>query len=132
MSARIVSKSVQADMVYLESILKDTRASREIVEDFTDIKTTVQDHIASLRLFELQCLASDKVNCVDITRVKEIGTGHFSDVYAAKYLQEDVALKVIKTSSATMFTHLLELEIFRYKQVITVILPMLCFSKHVD
>ncbi|XP_052224309.1 uncharacterized protein LOC127839958 [Dreissena polymorpha] len=113
MSARIVSKSVQADMVHLESILKDTRESREIVEDFTDIKTTVQDHIASLRLFELQCLDSDKVNCVDITRVKEIGTGHFSDVYAAKYLQEDVALKVIKRSSATMFTHLVELEIFR-------------------
>ncbi|XP_052221389.1 uncharacterized protein LOC127837954 isoform X2 [Dreissena polymorpha] len=113
MSARIVSESVQADMVHLESILKDTRESSEIVEDFTDIKTTVQDHIASLRLFELQCLASDKVNCVDITRVKEIGTGHLSEVYAAKYLKEDVALKVIKTSSASMFTHLVELEIFR-------------------
>ncbi|XP_052224294.1 uncharacterized protein LOC127839941 [Dreissena polymorpha] len=113
MSARIVSESVQADRVHLESILKDTRESSEIVEVFTDIKTIVQDHIASLRLFELQCLASDKVNCVDITRVKEIGTGHFSEVYAAKYLQEDVALKVIKTSFTTMFTHLVELEIFR-------------------
>ncbi|KAH3802002.1 hypothetical protein DPMN_155668 [Dreissena polymorpha] len=73
MSTRIVSKSVQADMVHLEFILTDMRESSEIVKDFTDIKTTVQDHIASLRLFELQCLASDKVNCVDITRVKEIG-----------------------------------------------------------
>ncbi|KAH3801885.1 hypothetical protein DPMN_155547 [Dreissena polymorpha] len=113
MSARIVSTSMQADMVHLESILKDKRESSEIVSEFTDIKTAVQDHIASLRLFELQYLANDNVNYLDITRIKEIGTGHFSEVYAAKYLHTDVALKVIKTSPTTMFTHLVDLEIFR-------------------
>ncbi|KAH3801882.1 hypothetical protein DPMN_155544 [Dreissena polymorpha] len=65
MSARIVSVSIKADMVLLESILNDKREPSEIIEEFTDIKTIVQDHIASLRLFELQYLAIDSVNCVD-------------------------------------------------------------------
>ncbi|KAH3801901.1 hypothetical protein DPMN_155563 [Dreissena polymorpha] len=61
----IVSVSIKADMVLLESILNDKREPSEIIEEFTDIKTIVQDHIASLRLFELQYLAIDSVNCVD-------------------------------------------------------------------
>ncbi|KAH3802179.1 hypothetical protein DPMN_155851 [Dreissena polymorpha] len=52
-------------MVLLESILNDKREPSEIIEEFTDIKTIVQDHIASLRLFELQYLAINSVNCVD-------------------------------------------------------------------
>ncbi|KAH3802048.1 hypothetical protein DPMN_155715 [Dreissena polymorpha] len=113
MSARIVSASMQADMVYLESILNDTRDSSEIVGEFTNIKTIVQGHIVSLKLFGLQYLAKDVANCGDITRVKEIGTGKHSEVYAAKYLEKDVALKVIKLFPATMFSRLAELELFR-------------------
>ncbi|KAH3801941.1 hypothetical protein DPMN_155606 [Dreissena polymorpha] len=104
MSARIVSASMQADMVYLESILNDTRDSSEIVGVCTDIKTIVQGHIVSLKLFGLQYLDMDVANCGDITRLQEIGTGKHSEMYAAKYLEKDVALKVIKLSPSTMFS----------------------------
>ncbi|KAH3802184.1 hypothetical protein DPMN_155856 [Dreissena polymorpha] len=117
MSACIVSSSMQADMVYLESILNDTRDSSEIVGEFTDIKTIVQGHLVSLKLFGLQYLAKDVANCGDITRCKEIGTGKHSEVYAARYLEKDVALKVIKLYPATMFSRFAELELFRYQLI---------------
>lgn len=115
------SKMIAADKLLMKNIANDRRTSEEILRFFQPLQKKVIEIKAEVECFQVRYMGrSDVIDIESLCTIEQIGEGHFSEVYLAKYTSKEkttsVALKVLKARMSGMKIHdqLSDVECIRY------------------
>lgn len=119
-------KMIDANAMLMVDIINNRRKSQDVLEEYQHLQRRANEIKAEIRLFQVQYLDENSISVHDLHKVKQKGHGKFSEVFLARYKQDNetmnVALKVMKinVSYSMMMAKLTEVEYLRYLCIINI------------